>query len=508
MAKPDWQNQSFKKDSGHKVHDGVRDTGSLFHKPKVAHMADGGIVDDVKSFFKDNFSQEAADKKAADREASARESAIAKGTDDTSTWDRLKAGNIDDKQSEAYWRWGAGKGQTDDARFNQALEANKKEADADFEKKLAVKGLAAYKAENAAKEAAAAPAAPAAKPENASVKGGGSTSVKTPAPAAGNKPAAPAPATAKPTDKKADAKVDYSVPGAPKPKGPPVDNTKYRDEGRQADPNLRNGPTPTAKPAAQTPAKAATAAAAAATAATLAPTKGKGQPADSAAPKAVKGAHEPLIRLPSTVEAPKAAATATKAATPAAKAEAPTPKAVAPAAKVPAAPAVKAEAAAPAAKAATPPAAKPWPRPISEGGNLMENGLFAPVKPKAATPAPKAESKPVPAAQKPEPKPAPTAPKVEAKPSAKPTAQEQKAPTKAEAKPVPKAAPKTEPKPAPKPAPKAAPKAEAKPVPKAEQKPAPAVTPVVKTMADKAKEKRGGVYDVYKRPPAIQSNFK
>lgn len=100
MGKPDWMNQSFSKNSVStptKQINGVKDCGSLFHKPKVLRMADGGSVDDATY----NSAQYQADKATG----------LEQTTGDTvSFWDRLKAGNIDDPNSEAYRRWGAGKG--------------------------------------------------------------------------------------------------------------------------------------------------------------------------------------------------------------------------------------------------------------------------------------------------------------------------------------------------------------------------------------------------------------
>lgn len=111
MAKPAWMNQNFSK-SGVKTQskqiNGVKDLGSPFHKQKVQGFADGsegGVWEGVKSFF----SGEGQDKRDQEATQDAIASANNKGSGDTGLWDRLKAGNIDDPKSEAYYRWGAGK---------------------------------------------------------------------------------------------------------------------------------------------------------------------------------------------------------------------------------------------------------------------------------------------------------------------------------------------------------------------------------------------------------------
>ena len=111
MAKPDWQNQSMKKtgcampvNSMHEKLGGVR------------HFADGGEVD-----------AEAADKAEGLRLSQ---------DDKVGLWDRLKAGNIDEKGSEAYNRWGAGRAQAERAQMqretNRAAAAKESQDDADF----------------------------------------------------------------------------------------------------------------------------------------------------------------------------------------------------------------------------------------------------------------------------------------------------------------------------------------------------------------------------------------
>jgi hypothetical protein len=129
MAKPEWMNQSFAKSAPKtqsKQINGVKDCGSLFHKQKVAHYADGtpgGVFESVGNFFKDTFSGEAQARRDEEATKEAITTANNKGGGDTGLWDRIKAGNIDDPKSEAYYRWGAGKDKAaevkakDDAEF-------------------------------------------------------------------------------------------------------------------------------------------------------------------------------------------------------------------------------------------------------------------------------------------------------------------------------------------------------------------------------------------------------
>jgi len=111
MAKPEWMNQNFCKSSPKtqtKQINGVKDMGSPFHKPAVRGYADGsegGVWDGIKNFF----SGEGQDKRDQEVTKNAIGASNNKGCGDTGLWDRLKAGNIDDPKSEAYYRWGAGK---------------------------------------------------------------------------------------------------------------------------------------------------------------------------------------------------------------------------------------------------------------------------------------------------------------------------------------------------------------------------------------------------------------
>jgi hypothetical protein len=129
MAKPEWMNQSFAKSAPKtqsKQINGVKDCGPLFHKQKVAHYADGsegGVFENIGNFFKNTFSGEAQARRDEEATKEAITTANNKGSGDTGFFDRIKAGNIDDSRSEAYYRWGAGKDKAaetkakDDAEF-------------------------------------------------------------------------------------------------------------------------------------------------------------------------------------------------------------------------------------------------------------------------------------------------------------------------------------------------------------------------------------------------------
>jgi hypothetical protein len=129
MAKPEWMNQSFAKSAPKtqsKQINGVKDCGPLFHKQKVAHYADGsegGVFENIGNFFKNTFSGEAQARRDEEATKEAITTANNKGSGDTGFFDRIKAGNIDDPRSEAYYRWGAGKDKAaetkakDDAEF-------------------------------------------------------------------------------------------------------------------------------------------------------------------------------------------------------------------------------------------------------------------------------------------------------------------------------------------------------------------------------------------------------
>lgn len=127
MAKPEWMNQSFAKSAPKtqsKQINGVKDCGPLFHKQKVAHYADGsegGVFENIGNFFKNTFSGEAQARRDEEATKEAIASASKKGSGDTGFFDRIRAGNIDDPRSEAYYRWGAGK---DKAAEVKATDAN------------------------------------------------------------------------------------------------------------------------------------------------------------------------------------------------------------------------------------------------------------------------------------------------------------------------------------------------------------------------------------------------
>lgn len=92
MGCPDWLRANMKKsgstNAGPKTQPNIRDTGSPFHK--VKGYADGGEVEAMK--------QEGLKASAGEK---------------VGFFERLRAGNIDDPNSEAYRRFGAGRGMAD-----------------------------------------------------------------------------------------------------------------------------------------------------------------------------------------------------------------------------------------------------------------------------------------------------------------------------------------------------------------------------------------------------------
>ena len=96
MACPEWLRKDMKKTGQSKPTTGVRDMGSLFHKTPVKGYADGGEVETMK------------------QEGLAASNAELQGK---SAWDQFKSsigrfaeGNIDDPNSVAYRKYGAGRG--------------------------------------------------------------------------------------------------------------------------------------------------------------------------------------------------------------------------------------------------------------------------------------------------------------------------------------------------------------------------------------------------------------
>lgn len=88
MGCPEWLRKDMKKSGQSKPQVGVKDMGSLFHKKEVKGYADGGEVEAMK--------QEGLKASAGEK---------------VGFFERLRAGNIDDPNSEAYRRFGAGRGQ-------------------------------------------------------------------------------------------------------------------------------------------------------------------------------------------------------------------------------------------------------------------------------------------------------------------------------------------------------------------------------------------------------------
>jgi len=85
----DWNRQSMKKDGSKPTH-GVRDMGSLFHSKAPVMLADGGQADEAQM-------------KQRGLDASNKEKP-------TGFFQRLREGNIDDPNSMAYKKYGAGRG--------------------------------------------------------------------------------------------------------------------------------------------------------------------------------------------------------------------------------------------------------------------------------------------------------------------------------------------------------------------------------------------------------------
>jgi hypothetical protein len=127
---PDWQRQSAAKSSSPSgagkeptkfgvvskpiFHGANQMSSNAKQSPFTRHYADGGDVDKAEGLALSN----------ADREAGmAGKSGFAKlkqGLSDT--FERLKAGNIDDRTSDAYWKYGAGRAETE--RDNKMRSAN------------------------------------------------------------------------------------------------------------------------------------------------------------------------------------------------------------------------------------------------------------------------------------------------------------------------------------------------------------------------------------------------
>lgn len=105
---PEWARQDMRKSSAAAPKEGVRQMPSPFHGAKVQKFADGGEVETLK--------QEGL--KASEGEK-------------VGFFERLRMGNIDDPKSEAYTRFGAGRGQEarmqkqEDARDSAMAEAFK-----------------------------------------------------------------------------------------------------------------------------------------------------------------------------------------------------------------------------------------------------------------------------------------------------------------------------------------------------------------------------------------------
>lgn len=102
---PEWARQDMRKSAGYGCKPGIKQMGNPFHgaKPQVRHYADGS-EGGVK----------------ADDEATLKSEGLKASEDDkVGFFERLRMGNIDDPNSEAYRRFGAGRGKTE-RDFNAA----------------------------------------------------------------------------------------------------------------------------------------------------------------------------------------------------------------------------------------------------------------------------------------------------------------------------------------------------------------------------------------------------
>lgn len=163
---PEWARQDMRKSAGYGCTPGVKQMGNPFHGAKqVRHYADGsegGVKADDEATLK----QEGLD--ISNKEAEGR-----------STWENMKAGfgrlfegNIDDPNSKAYQKYGAGRGKDvragaqEDAKFAEVNRLANERADKDkareSEYDAAEKQLDSL---NAMKASAPKAAAPAAKPK-------------------------------------------------------------------------------------------------------------------------------------------------------------------------------------------------------------------------------------------------------------------------------------------------------------------------------------------------------
>lgn len=133
MPCPDWVRKDMSKTGSGKVSTGIKDIGSLFHGPRPAHYADGGEVLKQEGLKASNAQFDAM---------SGKDKAL-------SSFKRLFEGNIDDPNSEAYKKYGAGRGaaeanrnapsyeQTEDYKNlmpkSNVTEEQRKKAEADTE---------------------------------------------------------------------------------------------------------------------------------------------------------------------------------------------------------------------------------------------------------------------------------------------------------------------------------------------------------------------------------------
>lgn len=128
----DWNRQSMKKD-GSKPQHGVRQMGSLFHSQAPLMMADGGLVDSGGNAVRDSSGSAVRTGSSGDAdEARFKQRGLdASKGEKVGFFERMRAGNIDEPGSEAYKRFGAGRGRMEaelDSAIQEADEVKAKSA--------------------------------------------------------------------------------------------------------------------------------------------------------------------------------------------------------------------------------------------------------------------------------------------------------------------------------------------------------------------------------------------
>lgn len=104
---PDWTRQNMKKGGAAPAKPSIRDMGSPFHGAKMQHFADGGEVKSEEEYKSEGLKASADEK--------------------VGFFERLRMGNIDDPKSEAYKRFGAGRGRQAEAFSESARQSRAKD---------------------------------------------------------------------------------------------------------------------------------------------------------------------------------------------------------------------------------------------------------------------------------------------------------------------------------------------------------------------------------------------